>query len=49
MVEMISPQGEVLTVPTEGVHAMRALGWERTEPEPEAKVAPKRQARRNTK
>ena len=48
--EMMSPQGEVLDIPAEGVHAMRALGWEPTgQPDPEPKAAPvKRNPRKKT-
>lgn len=46
MPEMTSPQGEVLTIPAEGVAAMSALGWAVTgEPEPE-KPATKRATRK---
>lgn len=29
-----SPYGEVLTIPAEGVHSMRALGWDVEDDEP---------------
>lgn len=34
-----SPYGEVLTIPAEGVHAMRALGWDVEDDEPTTPTA----------
>lgn len=41
MALMVSPGNEVLDIPAEGVHAMRALGWELRDPEPRAQKNPK--------
>lgn len=34
MPDMQSPDGEVLSIPSEGVHALRALGWVERNAEP---------------
>jgi len=50
MPKMTSPQGEVLDIPAESAHALRALGWTQApEPATETKTAPKTRKARTTK